>query len=353
MLLTIEHTNLYRYTWPVELTLHQLMLRPVECHEVQIRSESLEIHPAHQLRWEHDVFDNSIALVNFTGKTDELRITSRYTVEQFNLNPFNFVLEIYTNELPFAYQDDEAPDLAPFLKQHHPQDTAAIQEWVRPLLSSQGRARTLEFLIALNQSVAAQFGYSRREEPGVQTPAETLKSRSGFCRDFALLFMEAARYMGLAARYVSDYLCSTEGEKLEGAADATHAWAEFYLPGAGWKGFDPTCGTLAAGLHLRVAVAREPSQATPICGSYLGRRLRLLWHGSHRESIGHVWAEVYLPGAGWKGFDSTSGIVVGHDHIAMAVTRHPEDAPPVSGSFSGAISRRPSMRVKVTVSELT
>jgi transglutaminase-like putative cysteine protease len=270
LLLTIEHTNLYRYSQPVELTLHQLMLRPLESHEVQIRSERLEIHPAHELRWEHDVFDNSIALVNFTGQTDELRITSRYTVEQFNLNPFNFVLEIYTNELPFAYHSDEVPDLAPFLKQHHLQDTPAIQEWVRPLLDSRGRARTLEFLIALNQSVAAQFGYRRREDPGVQTPAETLKTRSGSCRDFALLFMEAARHMGLAARYVSGYLCSAEGEKSEVAADATHAWAEVYLPGAGWKGFDPTCGTLAAGLHVRVAVARDPAQATPIRGSYLG-----------------------------------------------------------------------------------
>jgi len=270
VLLNIEHTNVYRYTQPVELTLHRLMLRPIESHEVQVRSERLEIHPVHELRWKHDVYDNSIALVHFTGKTDELRITSCYTVEQFNLNPFNFVLEIYTNELPFAYQDQEAPDLSPYVRQHHPDDIPAIREWVQPYLDAKGRAATLEFLIALNQSVPAQFGYAQREEPGVQTPAETLRLRTGCCRDFALLFMEASRYMGLAARYVSGYLCSTEKGKSAVAADSTHAWTEIYLPGGGWKGFDPTCGNLAAELHVRVAVAREPEQATPISGSYLG-----------------------------------------------------------------------------------
>jgi len=270
VLLSIEHTNIYRYARPVELTLHKLMLRPMEGHQVQVRSGSLEITPAHQVRWKHDVFDNSIALVNFTGKADELRIASCYTVEQFNLNPFDFVLEIYTNDLPFPYQSDEAPDLVPFLKQHHPADVPAIREWLKPFLDSQGRAKTLDFLIALNQSVASTLGYSRREEPGVQTPGETLKTRSGSCRDFALLFMEAARCMGLAARYVSGYLCSTEEDKNEVAADATHAWTEIYLPGGGWRGFDPTCGTLAAELHVRAAVAREPAQATPIRGSYLG-----------------------------------------------------------------------------------
>jgi len=118
--------------------------------------------------------------------------------------------------------------------------------------------------------VAANFSYGRREEPGIQRPAQTLALRSGSCRDFALLFMEAARHMGLAARYVSGYLCSADQNESEVAANATHAWTEIYLPGAGWKGFDPTCGILAADLHVRVAATRNPDQATPIRGSYLG-----------------------------------------------------------------------------------
>lgn len=267
--MSIEHSNIYHYAEPVELTTHALMLRPVESHEVQVRSERLEIHPAHQLRWKHDVFDNSIALVDFPEKTRELRIASRYTVEQFNLNPFNFILESHARELPFRPENDEARDLAPFLT-HAPSDTPALREWLRPFLDARGRANTLEFLIALNQAVSVHFAYTRRDEPGVQTASETLRKRSGSCRDFALLFMEAARYQGLAARYISGYLCGTAESPMAVASDSTHAWAEIYLPGGGWKGFDPTCGILAAGLHVRVAVTREPAQATPISGSYLG-----------------------------------------------------------------------------------
>lgn len=269
-LLQIDHTNIYRYARPVEWTIHRLMLRPAESHEVRIHSESLVIHPAHDLRWEHDVFYNSVALVNFTEKADEMRITSRYTLEQFNTNPFNFVLEIYTNKLPFAYRGDEADDLAPYLKPGYPNDTPAIREWLRPFLDPDGRGRTLPFLLALNESIPTQFSYGVREEPGIQTPAETLQKRTGTCRDFALLFMEAARHMGLAARYVSGYLCSSGDEDSAFASNSTHAWTEIYLPGAGWKGFDPTSGILTAGMHVRVAATRNPAQATPILGNYLG-----------------------------------------------------------------------------------
>jgi len=270
VLLSIEHRNIYHYNCPVECNTHRLMLRPLEGHDVNIHSSSLVIQPTHRIRWKQDVLNNSIALVDFTEKADQLLIESHLAVEQFNLNPFDFILEMYVQELPFEYHTDEAPDLAPYRKSHYPEDTAAIREWLKPFLGPRGRTKTLEFLINLNQSVPMSFRYQRREESGVQTPAETLKSRSGSCRDFALLFMEAARHVGLAARFVSGYLCGDSSGQPEVASDATHAWTEIYLPGAGWKGFDPTCGTLAAGLHVRVAVAREPSQATPIRGAFLG-----------------------------------------------------------------------------------
>jgi len=270
MLLLIEHSNVYRYARPVELTAHRLMLRPAESHGLQIRSERLEIQPAHRISWEHDVFFNSVAQVFFTEKADQLRIFSRYTVEQFNINPFDFVLESYTNDLPFDYQGDDVTDLMPYCKQQYPQDTPAIHAWLQPFLDANGRGKTLPFLLALNESVAAQFSYGARDEEGIQTPAQTLQLRTGSCRDFALLFMEAARHMGLAARYVSGYLCSADDGKPDVAANATHAWTEIYLPGAGWKGFDPTSGILAAGLHVRAAATRNPLQATPIRGSYLG-----------------------------------------------------------------------------------
>lgn len=270
MKLKITHLNIYRYNRPVELTNHQLMLRPVESHGLQIRSEKLEVYPLNSLSWEHDIFNNSVANIHFTSKTDELRISSEYTVEQFNLNPFNFSLAIYTNDLPFDYRGEDLIDLAPFLIRQYPQDHTAIGQWLQPFLDPFGRAKTLKFLLTLNEFIAANFAYGRREEPGFQSPAETLTLGTGCCRDFALLLMEAAKHMGLAARYVSGYLCNLEQDENEIAANATHAWTEIYLPGAGWKGFDPTSGILAASLHVPVARTRSPDQATPIRGSYLG-----------------------------------------------------------------------------------
>lgn len=270
MLISIEHINIYRYSRPVEFTPHRLMLRPTESHNLQISEEHLEITPAHTLSREHDVFDNSVAEVIFTEKSDTLKIASRYLLKQFNINPFDFVLEIYTNELPFAYRGDDVQDLAPYLSHQYPQDETVLRNWLRQFLDSRGRGNTLEVLIALNSSIGSDFAYARREEAGIQTPAETLASHAGSCRDFALLLMEAARSLGLAARYVSGYLCSDEQDPQGAAYNSTHAWTEIYLPGAGWKGFDPTSGVLAAGYHVRVAATRNPSQATPISGSYLG-----------------------------------------------------------------------------------
>lgn len=270
MLLNIEHITIYRYNQPVSFGQHRLMLRPMEGHDVQIRASGLEISPAYRLRWMHDVFGNSVAVVDFQEAAPELRISSSLTVEQYNTNPFDFVLDITAHELPFQYALSEAIDIAPYQLRQHPAEESVIHNWVRPFLNVQGRARTLDFLTALCRSVPMSFSYARREEPGVQTPAYTLRQRSGSCRDFALLFMEAARHLGLAARFVSGYLCRTETQTNDVASDATHAWAEIYLPGAGWKGFDPTCGILAADSHVRVAVTRDPVQAAPVSGLFIG-----------------------------------------------------------------------------------
>jgi transglutaminase-like putative cysteine protease len=271
MRLSIEHQTVYRYARPVEFHTHRLMIRPMEGHDVQIRSSELQIQPAHQIRWIHDAFDNSIALLTFTEPASELRVVSRVTVEQYNTNPFNFVLEPHVSGIPFQYQPDESIDIAPFLKRQCPEDDEVIRNWIRPFLDLHGRAKTMDFLTALTRSVPMFFSYQPREEPGVQTPAQTLKQRCGSCRDFALLFMEAARYLGLAARFVSGYLCQSSDQRYSIISGATHAWAEVYLPGAGWKGFDPTCGILAADLHVRVAVARQPAQAPPVSGTYVGK----------------------------------------------------------------------------------
>ncbi len=271
MLLSIAHTTVYQYRRPVRFGPHRLMVRAIEGHDVQIRSSELTMEPPGRIRWVRDVYDNSVALVDFEEPSAQLSIQSGLVVDQFNTNPFDFVLEPTAMELPFRYRDEERADVQPFLDQGHASDNPAMQAWVKPLLSPTGRSQTLDFFIELNRLVSLSFHYERREEIGVQTPAETLDRRNGSCRDLALLFLETARMLGVAARYVSGYLCRTDAEDvIAGRSDSTHAWAELYLPGAGWKGFDPTCGILAADAHVRVAVARLPSQAIPVTGSFAG-----------------------------------------------------------------------------------
>lgn len=270
MLCSIDHATRYAYAKVVTFNTHRLMVRAIEGHDVQIRSSSLQISPAYKMRWIRDVFGNSIALVDFLEPAQELLVKSQLLVEQYNTNPFDFVLEDLAREIPFPYPEEEQPDIVPYLQKRHPEAEDPIREWIRPFLSFRGKTKTLEFLTALTRSVPHYFQYVRREAPGVQSPTETLQKRAGSCRDFALLFMEAARSLGLASRFVSGYLCETGSDRITQASGATHAWAEIYLPGAGWKGFDPTCGILAADLHVRTGAVREPLQAPPISGHYVG-----------------------------------------------------------------------------------
>jgi len=272
MLLSINHSTTYSYRRPVRFEPHRLMVRAIEGHDVQIRRSGLTLQPTARVRWIRDVYDNSVAVADFTETAKEMTVGSTLLVEQYNTNPFDFVLEPQALELPFGYRQDERDDVQAFLARGYFQDEAVLRQWVRPFLSAEGRAKTAEFFSALGRSVPLFFQYARREELGVQSPGETLRRRAGSCRDFALLFMEAARMLGVASRYVSGYLCRGDEKGTIGeASDATHAWTELYLPGAGWKGFDPTCGILAADYHVRVAVARWPEQAVPVRGAFEGQ----------------------------------------------------------------------------------
>lgn len=271
MLLSVDHTTTYYYARPVKFGPHRLMVRAIEGHDVQIRKSGLTISVPHRIRWLSDVFHNSVAVVELLEEASLLRINSTLTVEQYNTNPFDFVLEPEALQLPFVYRPEELPDVSPYLRCHHPDDEDAIRQWTRPFVDTQGKAGTADFFTTLTKTMPMFFHYVVREEPGVQTPGETLNKRTGSCRDFALLFMETARLWGVAARFVSGYLCTTEEKgTIAQASDATHAWAELYLPGAGWKGFDPTCGILAADHHIRTAVARTPGQAVPVAGTFEG-----------------------------------------------------------------------------------
>jgi transglutaminase-like putative cysteine protease len=265
--LNIAHITEYQFSSSVSLLPHRLRLRPLESHSLRIESSALEITPAHAVRWYRDVLGNSVALVNFSELTAALRVLSNVVIAVYEDAPLDFLMEDYAVNCPFTYAIDEQPDLAPFQQSVYSGDQPVLQDWLKRLGLLQRPVETFTLLSQLNCEIANHFTYQIREEEGVQSPAKTLSLNSGSCRDFAALFIEACRYMGFASRFVSGYLHMADNET--GNA-TTHAWAEVYLPGPGWKGFDPTSGLITGNQHIPVAVARHPEAVPPVSGSYVG-----------------------------------------------------------------------------------
>lgn len=261
----IQHRTEYLFPTQVTLNKHRLLLRPREGHDVRIESSKLEITPAYTLRWQRDVFDNSLAIVNFQGRTDKLLIDSDVVIQHYVQAPFDFLVDEYAVKYPFQYAADEQVDLAAFQQLIFTQDRPIINAWLLPF--GLYGMQTFAMLLKLNQAIHSEFRYQSREAPGVQPPALTIAQRSGSCRDYATLFIEACRCLGLASRFVSGYLHTSATET--GNA-TTHAWAEIYLPGTGWKGFDPTSGEVTGNRHIAVAVARDPESVPPVSGSFTG-----------------------------------------------------------------------------------
>ena len=265
--LQIDHLTEYRFASEVTFLPHRLLLRPRESHHLRITSSALAISPANHVSLQRDVFDNSVAVANFTRPASSVRIESQVVIEHYDEAPLDFLVEDYAAFHPFTYLQDEGTDLAPLLPMTWPDDRLHIDDWLRALSLRSPRLETFTLLDQLNRAIRRDFHYKRREEPGVQSPGQTLSSGSGSCRDFAALLMDACRVLGLASRFVSGYHTSFANETGGGS---THAWAEVYLPGPGWKGFDPTAGLLAGSEHIPVAVARHPETVPPVAGSYLG-----------------------------------------------------------------------------------
>ncbi|MDE1171323.1 MAG: transglutaminase family protein [Verrucomicrobium sp.] len=264
MRLRIRHHTVYRYAEAVSFGPHHLMLRPREGHERVIESSRLLVSPAHTLRWRSDAYGNSVAIADFSTPSEVLQVESEVVVRQLVSNPFDFLLDPHAVSFPFSYDAGERADLEPCLEPLYPDEAEIVRDWLDAAAPAPP-VETLAFLDALNQAMRRDFQYQRREEPGVQTPAETIAKRSGSCRDYATLFLEACRQAGLAARFVSGYVYNPNHDH-----GSTHAWAEVYLPGAGWKGYDPTAGLLACEIHVPVAVARHPAAAAPVAGVFYG-----------------------------------------------------------------------------------
>jgi len=244
-----------------------MMFRPREGHDLRlIRTHlAIEPHPVH-LRWLHDPFDNSVAVATFEGTTSELRFESIVTLEHFETSLPDYPLEEYARLYPFRYSDEDFPNLVRPLSHHYPAES--VSKWVLQFLDPSDATDTMKILRAMTLGIREQIVYTRRVEKGVQSPEETLLSRRGSCRDLAVLMMEGARSLGIAARFVSGYIFTPDSSTLGGGA--THAWMQAYLPGAGWIDFDPTNSIIGNRNLIRVAVAWAPEHVLPLWGTYEG-----------------------------------------------------------------------------------
>jgi len=268
-LLTVKHVTRYHYSEQVRLGEHRMMFRPRASHDLRLVSSSLDILPRPvELRWLHDMFDNSIAIAVFGDLTAELCFDSTVTLEHVEIALPDYALDVHAQTYPFRYPDDERPDLVRALRRRYAGDDVA--RWAARFLASSGSIGTMSLLHAITRGIKEQFVYARRSEKGVQSPGDTLRRGRGSCRDFALLMIEAVRSLGLAARFVSGYIFVPEAQPASIGGGATHAWVQIYLPGAGWVDFDPTNNIVGNRNLIRVAVAWDPAQALPLWGTFVG-----------------------------------------------------------------------------------
>ncbi|MES2960384.1 MAG: transglutaminase family protein [Pseudomonadota bacterium] len=284
----IEHTTIYRYNQPVTFGLHRVMFRPRDSHDLRVLATDLQVSPASNVRLIQDPHSNSIALVQPLGEANELKVVCSFTIEQVPPTAdLLSELDPAAEFLPFAYSMEDRLDLEHYLRPHHADPDGVLIRWAHQFLYTDEPNGTRDVLARMNAHIGKTFSYRARDEQGTQTPLETLKLGSGSCRDYALLMMEAARRLGVATRFVSGYLYDAALDRpmvsdrdqsgAEGAmpsvtsgAGSTHAWLHAYLPGAGWVAFDPTNNLMGSSQLIRVGVARDPSLAPPIAGSWIG-----------------------------------------------------------------------------------
>ena len=271
----LHHRTSYRFDRRVNLAPHEIRLRPAPHTRTPVLGYSLSVSPAkHFINWQQDPYGNWLARVVFPEPSEHLEIVVDLTADLTVINPFDFFVEPYAEHYPFAYAPALAKELIPFLETQPPGPRLGRVARRRSGARSGPANRRCRLLVRLNQQLQQQIRYLVRMEPGVQTPDDTLACASGSCRDSGWLLVQIARHLGLAARFASGYLIQLVADQkpLDGPAgtdrDFTdlHAWAEVYLPGAGWIGLDPTSGLLAGEGHIPLACTADPGSAAPVIG---------------------------------------------------------------------------------------
>jgi len=271
----LHHLTRYNFDRAINLSPHEVRLRPAPHCRTPIHSYSLQVKPAtHFINWQQDAYGNYIARLVFPEKSRELEIAVDLVADMTVINPFDFFVESWAEQFPFAYPAAMARELAPYLEKEAPGPRFA--QWLAEFRRAGYKPgmQIADFLVAVNQKLQHEIKYLVRMEPGVQTPDQTLELARGSCRDSGWLLVQILRHMGLAARFVSGYLIqlTADVKSLDGPSGPTadftdlHAWAEAYIPGAGWVGLDPTSGLLAGEGHIPLAATAIPSSAAPVSG---------------------------------------------------------------------------------------
>jgi transglutaminase-like putative cysteine protease len=269
---SVRHVTTYRYRQPVAFGEHRMMLVPRESHDQHLLESSLTITPKPaSLHWSDDALGNRVGVARFSGRADMLVFESTIRVEHFRSHPRGFDIEDRAMSLPVVFEVEELDDLGPYLTRRHADPEGVLDRWAKSFLREDRPTPMLELLTGMIQGIRRGLTYVRRTERGIQSPAETVVRGAGTCRDFTELMIEALRALGLPARFVSGYLYVPDRDRGEvHGGGSTHAWVQVYLPGAGWIDIDPTNAILGNEGLIRVAIAREPSEALPLHGSYSG-----------------------------------------------------------------------------------
>lgn len=269
---SIRHSTTYRYRVPVGFGEHRMMLRPLESFDQRLLACDIEISPEPSvLRELHDASGACLGLARFATAADRLVIESRVRIDHRPCSPLDDGGEpaSLAAGAAFDYAAEEAAALAVFRRRLHP-DAGETALWARRFVRGSGATPVLRLLTEMTHAIRAEFAYALRLRGSPQTPAETLALRQGSCRDFAVLMVEAARSLGLAAQFVSGYIYSSSAKAGRTGGGHTHAWTRVYVPGCGWVDFDPTNAIVGNHDLIRVAVVTDPRTALPLHGTWQG-----------------------------------------------------------------------------------